>query len=359
MCVLMLLIGKSTLLYQKALNHLKNKCIDLKVVLNPLFIMSDYELAIMNACKSEFPDAEIKGCYFHMIQCLWKNIQLKGLVNEYKVENNNIWFEELKTLAFVPPTYVPTAYNYLLTVVPQTLKNNSKFSKFLNYFYETWMHGDFEINLWNQFHNNGPRTNNHLEGFHRKIDIDLIASHPNLYYFIDYIKKIEAQLVLTYKRRLISNDFNSKRRPEYIYRDNKIFKYKSLLSIELNEIPNGMFYFSAVNQVLSKYMSKCAHLYVYKKSENKKEDEIELSNNEITNKIDYHNQLLQNCFEKFTKFTHFGIELTKNDIERLKPKCWLNDNLVNYYLHLLSSSTRSRSMNFESYFYSSLIQRGH
>ena len=105
------------------------------------------------------------------------------------------------------------------------------------------MHGDFEINLWNQFFNNGPRTNNHLEGFHRKIDIDLIASHPNLYFFIDYIKKIEAQLVLTYKRRLISNDFNSKRRQEYIYRDNKIFKYKSRLSIALNEIPNGMFYF--------------------------------------------------------------------------------------------------------------------
>ena len=106
-------------------------------------------------------------------------------------------------------------------------------------------------------------------------------------------------------------------------------------------------------------MSQCAHLYVYKHSENKKEDEIELSSNEIASKIDTHNELLQNCFKNFTNFTNFGIELSKTDIERLKPRCWLNDNLVNYYLHLLSSSTSRKSMNFESYFYSSLIQRGH
>ncbi|RNA08039.1 Retrovirus-related Pol poly from transposon [Brachionus plicatilis] len=204
--------------------------------------------------KNESKSAEIKGCYFHFIQCLWKNIQQKQLVNEYK---SNIeyrkWFDQLKSLAFVPLNYVNVAYNYLLQIIPFNLRTNSKFALFMNYFYTTWMfNGQFEINLWNQFYNNGPRTYNHVEGL-RQI--------------------VRVRICLIYKPRNCADDFNVRRRPEYVYRDNKILKWKN--------------------------------------NEKKQEQDPESAK-----KIEEYKQLVENAFKNFTEINGFGINLLKSDISQ-------------------------------------------
>lgn len=66
---------------------------------------------------------------------------------------------------------------------------------------------------------------------------------------------------------------------------------------------------------------------------------------------------MDNSFKNFNGITNYGINLTEEDINRLKPRCWLNDNIINYYLHLLISNSKIQSLNFESYFYTSLDQR--
>ncbi|RNA30864.1 sentrin-specific protease 1-like [Brachionus plicatilis] len=160
---------------------------------------------------------------------------------------------------------------------------------------------------FDNFYNNGPRTNNHVEGFHRKIDCDLITN---------YVKKLESEFVLVYKRRNCADDFNVKRRPEYIYRDNKIFNWKN------NE-------------------------------KNQEQDP------EIAKKIEEYKQLVENAFKNFTEINGFGIKLLKSDISRLKPKCWLNDNIVNYFLHLLTLHTTRKSFNCQTYLYSFIIEKGY
>ena len=130
--VTFLLIGKSTTIYVKALNNLIKSSSDLGFELNPNFIKSDYELNIINAFKTIYPSVEIKGCYFHFIQALWKNIKDKQLNKEYKAdEENKKWFDQLKALAFLPPKYVITAFNYLISIAPNGLKMNPKFSQYL------------------------------------------------------------------------------------------------------------------------------------------------------------------------------------------------------------------------------------
>lgn len=102
-------------------------------------------------------------------------------------------------------------------------------------------------------------------------------------------------------------------------------------------------------------LSQFSYLYQYK-SENNSENEVSIPS--ITTKLDYYKTVIKDTFSNFSSITNFNIELTKNDIDRLKPERWLNDNIINYYLHLLIWYNRVNSFNFESYFYQTLSIRG-
>ncbi|CAF0925869.1 unnamed protein product, partial [Brachionus calyciflorus] len=190
-----------------------------------------------------------------------------------------------------------------------------------------------------QFYNQGPRTNNHVEGFHRKIDIDLPQSHPNLYLFVEYMKKLEAETTLNFKRRQFKNDFR-----------------KCRLQTELNNLQQNKYFNFHLPQLLGYYLSKFAYLYQYKSDVNEKS--IENSVPAITTKISTYKTIVDQTFQNFTAISNFGINLTSVDMDRLKPRTWLNDNLINYYLHLLVWYNKINAFNFESYFYSTLSTRG-
>ncbi|CAF1122404.1 unnamed protein product [Brachionus calyciflorus] len=314
--VTFLLIGKSTSLYLKALEKLKDSCTKIGIKLDPNFIMSDFEHAILNAFKKAFPEADSKGCYFHFIQSLWKNIKDKHLAKDYKAnDENKKWFDKVKSLAFLPPQYVSTGFNLLTSTAPESLKINPNFSIYVNYVYKTWIHGE----IWNHFYNNGPRTNNHVEGFHRKIDIELISDHPNLYVFIEYLKKLEVQTYLLFKRRQISNDFNTKRRPEDIFRDQKIVKYKTMLLNDLNSLKTNS-YKNELVPILERYISCFSYLYEYK-TEDKLDDKQQLSSL-ITKRLDQYKQNADEILNNFNGLRNFGISLSHDDIKRLNPRCW-------------------------------------
>jgi len=52
--------------------------------LNPKTIRVDFEKGAMNAKTSEFPEAKLKGCFFHLSQCIWRQIQAAGQVSKKK-----------------------------------------------------------------------------------------------------------------------------------------------------------------------------------------------------------------------------------------------------------------------------------
>jgi hypothetical protein len=61
----------------------------------------------------------------------------------------------------------------------------------MDYVTETWIDGAtavFQIPVWNKFGTNGPRTTNHLEGWHRKLNDRAGHAHPNIYKIIDVFK---------------------------------------------------------------------------------------------------------------------------------------------------------------------------
>ena len=69
--------------YKLIIARLKEMTIQNRIHLNPTVIVSDFELAILNAVQFHFPNVQLKGCMFHFTQAIWKNIQLIG-----KYQNN-------------------------------------------------------------------------------------------------------------------------------------------------------------------------------------------------------------------------------------------------------------------------------
>ena len=59
--------------------------------------------------------------------------------------------------------------------------------RFKDYVTETWVEG--HLKQWNHFSNDGPRTTNAVEGWHHKVNRVCRRPHPNVYRFVQLIKK--------------------------------------------------------------------------------------------------------------------------------------------------------------------------
>ena len=101
-----LLPNKARDTYQRTLELLKKKAEELHLDLSPSVVLSDFELAIIQAAELSFPTADIKGCYYHYCQCLNRNVQNLGLQVAYREDHHlNSFIRKTAALAFVPWRY--------------------------------------------------------------------------------------------------------------------------------------------------------------------------------------------------------------------------------------------------------------
>jgi hypothetical protein len=64
------------------------------------------------------------------------------------------------------------------------------------YFESTWLNGveQFKPSVWNHFDFIGPKTNNDLEAFNRVLNLYLTSPNPNIYTFINHLKRIDQEM---------------------------------------------------------------------------------------------------------------------------------------------------------------------
>jgi len=84
-----LLPGKDQQIYTQLLTILQELCQQRNIPFRPTTMFLDHEVAIRNAAYTVFPGINIKGCFFHYTQCIWRNAQKHGLQIVYK-ENDDI-----------------------------------------------------------------------------------------------------------------------------------------------------------------------------------------------------------------------------------------------------------------------------
>ncbi|XP_065318870.1 uncharacterized protein LOC135926865 [Gordionus sp. m RMFG-2023] len=155
---------------------------------NPRFGQTDYEAAAISALRFVFPNMSIKGCFFHYSQALWRKCQALGLVSGY-LHNTTIHqvVRRMTTLPFCKEEHISEvrASCHALSAEYPLLKN------FMEYMDFTWLgvNAIFPRNIWTRYQVDGPRTNNHLEGYHHALKRKTNVAHPNIYCLINILKR--------------------------------------------------------------------------------------------------------------------------------------------------------------------------
>ena len=107
------------------------KAEELHLDLSPSVVLSDFELAIIQAAELSLPSADIKGCYYHYCQCLNRKIQNLGLQVAYREDHHlNSFIRKTAALAFVPRRYVRLAVKANMPQLPRV-------EEFVKYYEET------------------------------------------------------------------------------------------------------------------------------------------------------------------------------------------------------------------------------
>ncbi|RMZ96603.1 hypothetical protein BpHYR1_028538, partial [Brachionus plicatilis] len=167
------------------------------IEVQPHNILSDFEKSIHIAIEHSLPGTRVIGCYFHLVQNLWRHIQLYKLVKTYAADPMiRKSFKFIQSLAFIPKKDVIFCFNKLRELAPV------KFKCMLDYF-EKYYIGSlkknsntirsipmFQIHLWNineRILNDCPKTNNSLESWHKQFEIDA-KKHQTTYKLIEQFR---------------------------------------------------------------------------------------------------------------------------------------------------------------------------
>ena len=99
-----------------------------------------------------------------------------------------LFVQKMAAIAFCPPSFVCPAWLAVKQEDPQIPQVDS----LVEYFDSTWVNGQVQFKQWNYFDFDGPRTNNHVEGWHSRLTKVVGKPHPNVFELIEVIKKEEA-----------------------------------------------------------------------------------------------------------------------------------------------------------------------
>lgn len=149
----------------------------------PKLITCDFELALINAIKHEFPETQLICCYFHLKKAIERKL------TKYKISDDNcrIILSKIELITVVPIEEIHMALQFLQTL----LVFQPELASFFNYFNSTWLNR-FNPSLWSLSSVNSyelaGRTNNALERYNRRIGEHFSNAHPNLAAFVAVIK---------------------------------------------------------------------------------------------------------------------------------------------------------------------------
>jgi len=225
--VFALLPGKSEGIYTRFLTLLKETCQRQQLRLQPRTL---YEVAIRNAAYTVFPGIAAKGCFFHYTQCIWRKVQSIGLQNHY-MQNDDIrqLVRRAAVLPLVPMEHVEDVwFNALEDIGVSDVNINT--DEFTDYITEFWV--ERNRHLWNHYETDGPRTTNHLEGWHLKLKNQVHHSHPNIYKLITILQRQQASTEI----KIIQYAAGGKRVPrkrKYVEIDDRLDTLKDRLQNDL------------------------------------------------------------------------------------------------------------------------------
>ena len=146
---------------------------------HPTSFNVDFELATFNAVKKVFGNSiQIYGCYFHLSQSFFRNIQVKGLLKEYRFSKTfQNCFNLCQALSFLRIEDVKQGFFLIKEHVNNYCSNFSAMLEYIQTYYigTTKKEARFPIQTWNMNQRvllGLPRTSNKLERFNKEFNMD-------------------------------------------------------------------------------------------------------------------------------------------------------------------------------------------
>ena len=140
------------------------------------------------------------------------------------------------TVAFVPLNFVRVSWNGLKADMP----DDEKLENYTKYFDDTWIDGQFRPRMWNYYNHGGPRTNNHLEGWHNRMKRIARKAHLNLYEVLELFQREQAAGEVM-MQQLQSGGVRRKKRRKVEQREEKIKELQGELSNGDRDIDSYLF----------------------------------------------------------------------------------------------------------------------
>ena len=178
--------------------------------------------------------ADIRGCYFHLSQSMYRKIGKYGLIAAYSIKNSKVrrYYKYLQTLAFIPSDDVEFAFSQVKKPAPALFSPMTKY--FERYYIGPLKKGSktirtearYPIATWNVYErtiNDLPRTNNSTEAWHNQF-AQAIREHPSSYELIEEMLLEQKNTEYTHARIRAHAD-NSCRFPAAVTKDAKIKKH--------------------------------------------------------------------------------------------------------------------------------------
>lgn len=170
-----LLPDKKQATYERLFHLIKQHC-----QIEMTTIKCDYELALINAIKNEFPHSKIAGCYYHFNKAIWKKASALSL-NENRESREVVRL--CSNFPLLPSEYITECWN---AITQRAVETNKDVMTFLAYFEKQWLLSLSHIISCSYIDN--FRTNNALEGWHRRLNT-FIKPKPTLLLFLHALRK--------------------------------------------------------------------------------------------------------------------------------------------------------------------------
>ena len=197
-CIYALLPNKTQATYDRLFREISN----ITNGTSPSSILMDFEKGALNAFEAIHPNTDATGCFFHLCKNIWRRVQGAGLQQRYQDDDEfSLFVRMIMALAFVPVVDLETAFDDLFIEIRNNFNNDM--DDVLNYFEDTYIGRQrrngrdnpmFAQELWNMYNRTRyhlPRTNNNVEGWHRGLQFHINACHPNIWKFLNVLKKEE------------------------------------------------------------------------------------------------------------------------------------------------------------------------
>ncbi|RWS22636.1 uncharacterized protein B4U80_00804 [Leptotrombidium deliense] len=182
-----LLPDRTVQTYIRMFHLIQQYCQTRNIVFNPQLFQIDYEVAAKKAIEEVFGMEKVRGCLFHFAQCVWRKVQENGLVVEYNAnEDVNRMVRRLLALPLIPLEQIDNVWMEIHAEAP----NTSSVHNLMDYMVKIWIgeNAKFKRQMWNHHNNYGPRTTNHLEGWHSGFNKKFNSPHPTFFQFLDVLK---------------------------------------------------------------------------------------------------------------------------------------------------------------------------